>query len=129
MNQTENPIALQSKRWIMDSLIEIMNKKAFQEITISELVAHADLGRRTFYRNFTSKEDVLESYLNSIIKEFIDQLSKEELLTSDYCLHQLFTLCRSNRSFLFGLHKSNMLSYLLEKWNCALPIIHDMMLR
>jgi AcrR family transcriptional regulator len=58
MKHTENPIALQSKRWIMESLIELMNKKTFQEITISELTAHADLGRRTFYRNFTSKEDV-----------------------------------------------------------------------
>lgn len=86
MNQTENPIALQSKRWIMDSLIDLMNKKTFQDITISELVAHADLGRRTFYRHFTSKEEVLESYLNTLIKDFIVHLEKQEILTSEYCL-------------------------------------------
>ncbi len=35
MNQTENPIAMQSKKWIMNSLVELMNKKTFQEIPLA----------------------------------------------------------------------------------------------
>jgi AcrR family transcriptional regulator len=128
MNNTENSIALQSKRWIMESLIELMNKKTFEEITISELAAHADLGRRTFYRNFTSKEDVLKSYLQSLIKELIEHFSIYETLTPKICLHQIFKLCSDNKAFLTGLNKSKMLGFLLDEWNTALPIIHQMMI-
>lgn len=128
MKQTDNKIAAQSKKWIMESLIELMNKKTFQEITISELASHADLGRRTFYRNFTSKEDVIEAYLNLMINEFITFLNTQEVLTSRTCLLQIFTLCQNNKLFLLGLYHSNMLSYLLEKWNLYLPIIHQTML-
>lgn len=128
MNNTENPIALQSKRWIMESLIELMNKKTFEEITISELASHADLGRRTFYRNFTSKEDVLKSYLQSLIEELIKRLSIYETLTPKICIHQIFKLCSDNKTFLIGLNKSRMLGFLLDEWNTALPIIHQKML-
>lgn len=128
MNRTENPIALQSKRWIMESLIELMNKKTFQEITISELTAHADLGRRTFYRNFTSKEDVLESYFKNLIQEFMEYLSTHEILTPKICLYQIFRLCSDNKTFLTGLNKSKMLGFLLDEWNVLLPNIHEMMI-
>ncbi|GKX67281.1 TetR/AcrR family transcriptional regulator [Inconstantimicrobium mannanitabidum] len=128
MNRTESPIALQSKRWIMESLIELMNKKTFQEITISELTAHADLGRRTFYRNFTSKEDVLEFYFQNLIQELIDYLSIYENLTPKICLHQIFTLCNDNKTFLTGLNRSKMLGFLLDQWNSSLPTIHEMMI-
>lgn len=128
MKQTDNKIAAQSKKWIIESLIELMNIKTFQEVTISELASHADLGRRTFYRNFTSKEDVIESHLNLMINEFITYLNTQEVLTSKICLLQIFTLCQKNKSFLLGLYHSNMLSYLLEKWNLHLPIIHQTMI-
>lgn len=128
MNNTENPIALQSKKWIMESLIDLMNKKTFQEITISEVASHADLGRRTFYRNFTSKEDVLESYLRDLIEKFIEYLSAYETLTPKICLYQILKLCNDNKIFLAGLNKSKMLGFLLEQWNVLLPTIHQMMI-
>lgn len=128
MKQTENPIAVQSKKWLMESLIELMNKKSFQEITISEVAAHADLGRRTFYRNFSSKEDVLEAYMKALIERFIEHLSTYEMLTPDICLYEIFNLCNDNKTFLTGLHKSKMLGFLLDEWNVSLPILHQMML-
>ncbi len=81
--------------------------------------------KRTFYRNFTSKEDVLDSYLNSLIRDFIQQLDETRNLTFKYCLHQLFILCSHNKSFLNGLYRSNMLSFLLVKWDLTLPILHE----
>lgn len=128
MQHTENPIALQSRKWIMESLIELMNEKTFQEITISELVAHADLVRKTFYRNFSSKEEVLEAYLNLKINDFIAGLNQQENITSEICLRQLFLLCNSNKAFLTGLSKSKMLGFLLDQWNDTIPLLHEMFL-
>jgi AcrR family transcriptional regulator len=127
MKQSHNELAVQSRKWFMEAMIDLMNCKTFQEITISELSTHADLGRRTFYRNFTSKEDVIESYLDLLIAEFINRLIRQEVLTAKYCLMQLFTLCSNNKAFLVGLNNSNMLPFLLHKWNLSLPYIHTLM--
>lgn len=128
MNQTENPIAMKSKKWIMESLIELMNYKNFQDITVNKLAEHAGLGRKTFYRNFNSKEDVLNAYLNNLINQFVIRLSSVDVITSKIALFELFTLCEKNKSFLLGLKRSKMLGYLLEEWNVALPGIHELML-
>jgi AcrR family transcriptional regulator len=109
----------------MESLIELMNHKTFQEITINELTKRADLGRKTFYRNFTSKEDVLNAYLNDIISQFVTNVSAAIEITPRTALFELFTLCENNKPFLIGLKKSKMLGYLLEEWSVALPVIHE----
>ena len=59
MNNTNNPIAIRSKDLLAKSLISLMHKKDFKDISVSELTQHADLSRRTFYRLFSSKEEIL----------------------------------------------------------------------
>ena len=53
-----NPIAEQSKQWLAQSLFDLMEKQNYSEITISKISENAQLARRTFYRNFSSKEDI-----------------------------------------------------------------------
>ncbi|HVJ49531.1 TetR/AcrR family transcriptional regulator [Desulfitobacterium sp.] len=128
MNNTENPIAAQSKQWIMQSLVSLMETKPFQEITISEISENAQLVRRTFYRNFDSKEDVLQAYFNTLVQKFISELSKLSVLTTDTALRVLFGLCKRYESFFLSLKRSNMLGFMLEQWNYVLPKLHALML-
>lgn len=44
-----------SKAWIEYVLFKLMETESFYEITIQEIVDHAGLSRRTFYRNYYSK--------------------------------------------------------------------------
>ena len=55
----ENPVAVQSKQMLLNALLELMEKKAYSSISIKELAECAGLDRKTFYRNFDSKEEVL----------------------------------------------------------------------
>ena len=43
---------------LTQALFELMNRKPFSEITVTELVNHAGVGRATYYRNYTSKEEI-----------------------------------------------------------------------
>lgn len=82
--ETTNTIALKSKMWITNSLLELMEKKDFNKISITEIIDNADLTRQTFYRNFNSKEDVLYEYVSKLYKECfdkIDQLPDKNLKT------------------------------------------------
>lgn len=60
-------VSRQNKYAIMNSLentiVEIMKEKPFTEISINELCARADVGRSSFYRYYSSKEDVIISLL------------------------------------------------------------------
>ena len=59
MNQSENPIAVRSKNMLSEALLSLMRKKEFHSISIAELTRKADLSRRTFYRLFSTKEEIL----------------------------------------------------------------------
>lgn len=128
MNKTDNPISVKSKQWIMESLVSLMENKPFKEITISEISDNAQLVRRTFYRNFSSKEDVLQAYFNMLVKEFEDRLMELSVLTTATALRELFRLCKKYEKFLLSLKRSNMLGFMLEQWNAVLPILHSNML-
>lgn len=65
MYHGSNPTALQSQQWIVDSLITLMQKKPYQQITIMDICRKADLSRQTFYNVFNHKEDVLRFCLQS----------------------------------------------------------------
>lgn len=61
MKETSNPVVWQSRTWLMDALAALMEEKKFEEITVVEICRRADLSRRTFYRNYSSKEDLFRS--------------------------------------------------------------------
>lgn len=55
MKETSNPVVWQSRTWLMDALAALMQEKKFEEITVVEICRRADLSRRTFYRNYSSR--------------------------------------------------------------------------
>lgn len=58
------------KEQITHALLNLMKKHSFEEITITEIVKNAVVGRASFYRNFINKEDVLRQHLLKLIKEW-----------------------------------------------------------
>lgn len=58
---------------ITEALLEMMEKKPFNSITITDLTKRAGVGRVSFYRNFESKEEVIRRHLNNLIDEWSGQ--------------------------------------------------------
>ena len=57
MNNQEKNTYVRSQ--ILAALLKMMQEQPFSDISISALVSTAQVGRASFYRNFTDKEDVL----------------------------------------------------------------------
>ena len=129
MKKGVNPSVIQSKSLIIDSLIDLMQIKQINEISISEISENAEISRRTFYRNFTSKEDVLDDYFKIVfseVKEEIDKLGDE--INCMLAIRVIFKLCDKHKDFFLALSNSNMLGFMLERWNTALPVLHTIFL-
>lgn len=47
------------KDCIADALIELLQKKSFNTVTVEEIIQKAGIGRATYYRNFQSKQEIL----------------------------------------------------------------------
>ncbi len=79
MNNREKNTYVRSQ--ILAALLEIMREQPFSDISISALASRAQVGRASFYRNFTDKEDVLRQEndrLMSQLKESFESESHDE---------------------------------------------------
>lgn len=65
-----NKTAVQSQHMIADALFSLMKRKPFQQITVTEICEEAAIGRKTFYRNFELREDVIDFWLDLRCAEY-----------------------------------------------------------
>ena len=63
---------------LASALLQLMKEKPYKKISISELAERAQLSRRAFYSNFSSKEDVLHYWVRSMFINYFTQLNEKE---------------------------------------------------
>jgi AcrR family transcriptional regulator len=114
---TQNPIALRSKEWLAKALLELMKNKPFREISISEIAEKAKLSRRTFYRSFSSKEEVICFHLQTIWHAGMLQLSSDEDHSYYHTIHWYLELWYEHKRLALLLYRNNLLSLLLQEYN------------
>ena len=143
MKKSQNPSAVRSRREISTALLKLMQEHPYAEISVKQIIMETSLARKTFYLNFRSKDDVLESILDELIGEYTAALSKaneknnpagtkylDEAISVDTTgkvdtitnpLSVIFSFCDKNKDLLSLLHKSKMLYLLLLRLNEFLP--------
>lgn len=67
---TTEKAALQQRR-LEECLLSAMQEKSLTEITVSSLCEQTGLSRKTFYRLFESRQDVLDSLMDRTLREYI----------------------------------------------------------
>nr|WP_240343808.1 TetR/AcrR family transcriptional regulator [Paenibacillus sp. SYP-B3998] len=60
-------MSLRSQEWIQTALFQLMEKKPYSQISITEIADRAGLARQTFYRNYLDKDEILLKYLNGLM--------------------------------------------------------------
>ena len=66
------------------ALLTLLEKKPLGDITISELVTKAGVSRNAFYRNYNSKEAILEHLLTTMIRRIFHGLKQFDVKTQAY---------------------------------------------
>ena len=112
MGMSKKAIAIESKERIVKSLFELLGKDSYKDITISEIAAGARVDRRTFYRHFKTKEDVIACYMKATAHEYEDLLVGHNTFDNLAIATSFFGACYKHRTELLLLIKQN-LSHLL----------------
>lgn len=70
-------MALQSKQWLVDALVTLMQRgEAVTDISITEIVQTADLSRKTFYRAFKTKNDLIDYLCRQLTDDYFESLKQ-----------------------------------------------------
>ena len=63
---------------LKNALLKLLSEKPMNDISISELVEKAGVGRASFYRNYEQKEDILKAYINDLFREWTEEWQKND---------------------------------------------------
>lgn len=85
---------LRVKKSITKALFRIMQDKSLSEITITELIREADVARASFYRNYSSKEDVLLTLIRDVLEQF-----RHDMVEGPYGIYTYENILLSFRYF------------------------------
>lgn len=113
MLESKNPSAIRSQKEITEALIELMKEYPYDEITVKQILLESKLARKTFYRNFESKDDVLLSLIREILREYYILVDKGDVDV----LNTIFSFVVKNRELLILLDRNNMLHMVLQCMN------------
>jgi AcrR family transcriptional regulator len=116
MLQSTNPTAQQSQRWIIQALLDLMENTQYDKINVSEICRKADLDRRTFYRNFDSKKDVLEAYINLLGEEYIHQYTMIENPSSYTASKFFFEFWSRHLYFIENIKKCGLSDFVFQQF-------------
>lgn len=108
---------------LTEALFSLMKRKPFSEITVTDLVTEAHVARVSYYRNFPTKESIIEEYIESIYQalsaddatpEFSFHETREDLTKR---FEHSFTCLLTRKSYILALYHNGFGSLVLETMN------------
>lgn len=101
-----------TKEYIAESLLILMKNKNYNDITIEEITNKAGVNRSTYYRNFSSKDNIIEFFLCKIMNNYISEYIKLQTNSMKIYLYTIFKHFYYYKNELLLIYK-NGLSYIL----------------
>ena len=114
--------AIKTKNQISKALIELLNNKPLDLITIKELAKKAEISRTAFYNNFNNLDDVLKYIYQREHKQiFKEKYSQLEYVYSDEHILDMISFFDKNSKLLLVLIKWNLIE-LIAKYNTEIVL-------
>lgn len=98
---------------LKNALLKLLSEKSLNDISISELVETAEVGRASFYRNYEQKEDILKAHINCLFREWIDEWQQNKGSPLSEQIRIMIAHFEKHRDFYKLLNDRN-LTYLLK---------------
>lgn len=105
-NLSNNKRVTDSMDRICESLITLLGANSFRELTINEICDNANVVRKTFYRNFESKIDIIDYILCKEMSEMTDLVNSNS--KNHETLLCMLTFWSKRKKLLTILEKNNL---------------------
>lgn len=126
MNRMNYKIALQSKKMLTDALFRLIETGDYSQITVTQICQEADLSRRTFYRLYKTKEDILHEYMDLLTEQFKNMVAKTAPMHYLEVAEAYFDFWNQHTDFLKLLRKNKLLDILYKTVRDRAPSVFHM---
>lgn len=110
-NQEKNTYV---RNQILGALLKMMQEQPFADISISALVSTAQVGRASFYRNYTDKEDVLRQENDRLTAQWKQSYEAEEHAAPNELLISLLDFYKEHSDFFLALYQAGLSDIMLQ---------------
>lgn len=109
---------LKVKKQITDALFALMHDKRIEDITVTELIRTAGVARSSFYRNYTSKPQVVTALTEDILRRFLDGRDAAEIdcMTYSHVRHS-FEFFKEYGKYALDMYRSGFAALLIDELN------------
>lgn len=76
MNHYEDKRIFKSRQKIISSLLDLLEEKSFDDISIASICQHAQFSRTTFYAHFSDKNAIIQSFQTDLAREIFEALQE-----------------------------------------------------
>lgn len=107
------------KIYIAEALLSLMQSKSLQDISVKELVKKAGVSRMTYYRYFSSKEEIISNYLDYVLSEYeilVEHSKSASFHSYEHILSSLLFF-QKYKTFAISLRTAGMEGMLLDAIN------------
>lgn len=115
MNTTNGKIAVQSKQKMVQALLNLMHQYHYKEITITQITQEAQLSRKTFYRLFSDKDEILALSFEGLFQECFTQIKTLKLQHYWDVVQVFFDFWEERKDLLSLLKKNDLLQRVFEQ--------------
>jgi len=112
-----------TKESIFTALMDLMQKKSFSKISITELTKKAGVSRMAFYRNYSIIEDVMINHLNDILSEYSEHIKNKPQTHNFEAMRIFFSFLRTHKLFMIYLINSNLDNLIFKSCSAHLRTI------
>lgn len=106
MYEGTNPTAIKSQQWLGNTLLDLMEQKPYEEISIKDICTNADLSRQTFYNYFESKDELFRYLLKSTYEDKLNSI--DEIPSSKEAISTFVNTMKENDRLVSVIVKNNM---------------------
>lgn len=80
-----------TRNYIIEAFYNLLIKKPFNNISVSDVCAKAGVSRMSFYRNFKSKEDLANKSIELVMKCFKEKLNQNQQINQYIVTKEIFS--------------------------------------
>lgn len=109
-----NKTALRSKQKIMSAFFEKLATEKIEVITISEIASAAEISRKTFYRNYTGKLEIIKFYIQNTVSKYLENVRKRNIKSFQELITFYFSFWKSEIYYLKILQRNGLISFAFD---------------
>jgi AcrR family transcriptional regulator len=100
-----------TKGWIFDALMQLLEKKPWAEIGISDICKKAGVARSSFYRHYETREDIINQYMDTFFCSIVEKIQESGLKSPQKPLVVYFKALKEYRGIAETLLRNDIASF------------------